>query len=83
MAQIAAILGKSYSNIWNTVHRNQKSGTGDSVTEKPREAVCCTKEVIKKCIYGDANGVPSCNYIGITGHKRGCDPDHCTEFVRK
>lgn len=82
VAQIAAILGKSYSNVWNVVHRDQKAAAGIE-PEKRKKTVCCTKEVMEKCVYGNMNGVPSCDYISITGHRRECDPECCTEFLEK
>lgn len=47
--------------------------------------VNCTCKVAKQCVYGNAQattGEPKCNYISITGHMRGCDPDKCDKFAK-
>lgn len=51
--------------------------------EVAETGVNCTDEVLKNCIYGNTNGIPTCDYISVTGHQRGCDPKHCTRYRSK
>lgn len=51
--------------------------------EAAETGVNCTDEVLKNCIYGNTNGIPTCDYISVTGHQRGCDPKHCTRYRSK
>ena len=40
-------------------------------------------EVIKTCAYRgfiSSWNTQHCDYIGVTGHRRGCDPEHCTRY---
>ena len=53
------------------------------IKREAAEPVECTKKMIKKCAYGNTNGVPSCDYLAITGNMRPCDPEKCTEFTVK
>lgn len=42
----------------------------------------CSK-VIKTCGYAEkVGGALTCNYIGIEGHRRGCDPETCNKYKR-
>lgn len=35
------------------------------------------------CKYREMNkSLGNCNYLGITGHSRGCDPEHCTVYEK-
>lgn len=43
----------------------------------------CTDAVMRTCIYANTNGAISCDYIGVTGHMRGCPTDHCTKYKKK
>lgn len=43
----------------------------------------CSK-VIKRCAYSEKAGAAlTCNYIGIEGHRRGCEPEQCDKFKEK
>lgn len=83
LSEIAIRMGKTYGHVWQVVNRDKKSRekAGKVQTENTK-TVCCTDEIKKKCIYGNTNGEPSCDFINKTGHSRGCDPEQCTEFVK-
>ena len=55
-----------------------KDASGDAKTYK------CS-EVGGKCIYraGQSKEVFMCDYIGKTGHRRGCNPEQCDKFKEK
>lgn len=83
LREIADRAGKTYGHVWQVVNRDKKSRekAGKVQTENTK-TVCCTNEIKKKCAYGNTNGVPSCDFINITGHSRGCDPERCTKYVK-
>lgn len=38
---------------------------------------------MKSCRYGGKmGGIPICNYLSLTGKRRPCPPDKCTEYKR-
>ena len=38
----------------------------------------------KTCEYGSKmSGIPICDYIGVTGHSRGCPIEGCTKYKRR
>ena len=42
----------------------------------------CSK-VIKTCAYAEkVGGALTCNYIGIEGHRRGCEPEECDKYKK-
>lgn len=42
-----------------------------------------TKKKCPSCIYrGDAQGKNGCDYILITGHRRGCSVDECIKYEK-
>lgn len=45
----------------------------------------CTQEVMLVCKFASDNKNRSnyCDYIGIVGHMRGCDPSKCDKFEKK
>lgn len=64
----------------------EKSGQQDEKEETPEilnaEPITyqCSK-VIKTCGYAEkVGGALTCNYIGIEGHRRGCDPETCNKY---
>lgn len=49
------------------------------------KTVKCTESVIQTCAYGRfiSLGCAYCDYIDITGHRRGCPADACTKYEQK
>lgn len=63
--------------------RNKKKQMAAVVPEpKPANGIRCTDKVMRTCVYANTNGEISCDYIGVTGHMRGCSPDDCTRYER-
>ncbi|MGN1167224.1 MAG: hypothetical protein ACI4S2_12455 [Lachnospiraceae bacterium] len=49
---------------------------------KPKDPNECSR--IKSCKYGGMmGGIPICDYISITGKRRPCPVQGCTEYARK
>ena len=52
------------------------------------DTVKCS-EVQKQCVYsvnyggGGYKGYSFCEYIAVTGKRRGCDPEQCDKFKKK
>ena len=67
------------------VKKNQPVAENVEPEKKPVAAVGikCTDEVMKTCMYVNTNGAISCDYIGVTGHMRGCSPDNCTRYKKQ
>lgn len=51
-----------------------------------KKTVKCTPSVMKKCAFSsryNSNSWMCCDYIGKTGHSRGCPPDCCDKFKKR
>lgn len=73
--EICGTLKVSAQTLYNFLHEN-----GIERPRKMQDPTACTDQVKKKCIYGNTNGVPSCDYISVTGHKRPCNAEECTVY---
>lgn len=70
---------------YDTIKYNlKKKGLLKDEPENEPKTYDCSK-VGKKCIYSTkiAGNTEICDYIGVEGHSRGCEPDKCTKFRRK
>lgn len=72
----------------NKARRRQKLAEArkEQETRQVKKDNLCKK--VRTCIYGqylyDAyTSAMYCNYIGITGHRRGCKPSECKNYHRK
>jgi len=65
--------------------QNRAKSEAAEPEKKPEAAdgIKCTDEVMRTCIYANTNGAISCDYIGVTGHMRGCSPDNCTRYKKQ
>lgn len=86
---ITKITGINYNRAKNEVRRLIAEGVLIDRKIKPKDkeqpvgTVKCTKAVSRKCIYGSdyAPGETAlCNYILITGKRRGCPACACDKF---
>lgn len=66
----------------------QKAAKGTKKEKQSNQAEfkCCKK--MRTCIYAgslytQSSSARYCNYIGITGHSRGCKPSECDKYIRK
>lgn len=57
---------------------------GNVKTTENKKTVKCTVAVMKKCKYGKAIassiGYHYCDYLGMTGERRGCKPECCDKY---
>ena len=61
--------------------QDQKEETPEILNAEPVTYKC--SEVIKTCTYAENAGAAMiCNYIGIEGHRRGCDPEACDKYKK-
>ena len=61
--------------------QDQKEKTPEILNADPVTYKC--SEVIKTCTYAENAGAAMiCNYIGIEGHRRGCDPEACDKYKK-
>ncbi len=59
--------------------QQQKQQKQDEPTEEVKAYQC--SKVGDKCFYKSGNGQNrTCDYIGITGHRRGCSPEQCDKY---
>ena len=60
----------------NQAEKTQEIQNAESVTYQ------CSK-AIKTCAYAEkVGGALTCNYIGIEGHRRGCEPEACDKYKK-
>ena len=65
---------RAISNAWKNKKRDKCKPAPD-----PNE---CKRK--GSCIYaGKMSGIPFCNYLSITGERRGCPVQGCTKYKRK
>lgn len=55
-------------------------GSGIMKREKTTVNDCCPKSCAYRCMLD--SGVFYCNYIGVTGHSRGCEVKDCDKMVK-
>lgn len=61
--------------------QDQKEESQEKPNEEPVKYQC--SKVIKTCAYAKkVGGALTCNYIGIEGHRRGCEPEACDKYRR-
>lgn len=61
--------------------QDQQKETAEIQNAEPVTYQC--SKVIKQCRYAEkVGGALTCNYIGIEGHRRGCEPEECDKFKR-
>ena len=54
------------------------------MNQEKKKTVKCTNSVKKKCAYsGCIGGEHICDYLGKTGHRRGCSPKECDKYKSK
>ena len=55
------------------------------VMETKKKTVNCTNKVMATCEYAfnRGGGTYGCDYIGRTGHSRGCPPSRCNKYNAK
>lgn len=61
--------------------QDQQEKTPEILNTEPVTYQC--SKVIKTCAYAEkVGGALTCNYIGIEGHRRGCDPEACDKYKK-
>lgn len=61
--------------------QDQQEETPEILNTEPVTYQC--SKVIKTCDYAEkVGGAFTCNYIGIEGHRRGCDPETCDKYKK-
>lgn len=83
--EVCRITGCTPVTYTQTKYQLRKKGLLPKKDEQPQEktAVKCS-EVQGKCIYaGKAGTTPICDYLEITGARRGCPTEACTKFESK
>lgn len=61
--------------------QDQQEETPEILNTEPVTYQC--SKVIKTCDYAEkVGGALTCNYIGIEGHRRGCDPETCDKYKK-
>jgi hypothetical protein len=58
---------------------NVKRKAAEKTTHN-ENAVCCCQEISSHCIYGSRHMEMLCNYITLTGKRRGCSYLECTKY---
>lgn len=72
---------KQEQNIEQAGQQDQKEETPEILNAEPVTYQC--SKVIKTCAYAEkVGGALTCNYIGIEGHRRGCDPEACDKYKK-
>lgn len=61
--------------------QDQKEETPEILHAEPVTYRC--SKMIKTCAYAEkVGGALTCNYIGIEGHRRGCEPEACDKYKK-
>lgn len=85
VVEITGCKGSSYNQIKCNLRKKGLLPQQQKQNQPDEEAKTyqCSK-VMSKCIYATGNGLGrTCDYIEITGHRRGCKPEECTKFIAK
>ena len=54
------------------------------MNQEKKKTVKCTNKIKKQCTYsGCIGGEHICDYLGKTGHRRGCSPKECDKYKAK
>lgn len=81
IAEIDRDPGQHEQNIEPERQQDQKEETPENQSAEPVTYQC--SKAIKTCAYAEkVGGTLTCNYIGIEGHRRGCDPEACDKYKK-
>lgn len=83
IAEIDRALGQQELEQSNEPERqqDQKKETPEILNAEPVTYQC--SKMIKTCAYAEkVGGALTCNYIGIEGHRRGCEPEACDKYKK-
>ena len=81
ISEIERNLGQQEQNSEPEGQQDKKEETPEIQNAEPVTYQC--SKVIKTCIYAEKLGAAMmCNYIGATGHRRGCDPEACDKYKK-
>lgn len=79
---------KEYEKKWHREYAKRRYIASPKKVQKkqskqnPQSISLCKKT--KSCIYGGKmSGIAICDYIGITGHSRGCPVEDCKKYKRR
>lgn len=65
-----------------TRQQDQEEETEEILNAEPVTYQC--SKVMKTCTYAEKVGAAmTCNYIGIEGHRRGCEPEECDKYKKE
>lgn len=68
--------------IHNTEKKPWRDMTATEIAKTKKEQCRFCKYATKVSTAGDGFTTMLCDYIGQTGHRRGCRPDECDKFVQ-